>query len=260
MPFSGQSTGRTRSCCLRRHLRANPSAAAAPEPTAGCPTSVTGVGDPVCRLPGSVASYGARSVARSRCRSDPVGRRTDLRRRRPPTRSSADADPVAGVGTSVCRLPGPVGPIDAVHADPVNRAIAVAPPEPAPHGQLGCPYGVGPAPRPVLTSVARRGVGSKLVASRPVPNPLRLVGSARLRPNPIRRSDSFSSVSQPRSACAARYEKTLSRTRNPWSRGIFQSPDLSPELFFNPQNLWTRPPSVHRPTGCFPHRFPPFVP
>lgn len=181
MPFFGQSTERTRPCCLRRPPPGEPFGDCRPDSDGRLPDlrhRSWKPGLPVARLR---CLHGARSVARSRCRPDPVGRRTGLRCRRPPTRLPAEADPVAGVGASVCRLPGPVGPIDAVHADPVNRAIAVAPPEPAPHEQLGCPYDVGPELRPFLTTVARRSVGSKLVASRPVPDSLRLVGPARLR-------------------------------------------------------------------------------
>jgi len=37
-----------------------------------------------------------------------------------------------------------------------------------------------------------------------------------------------------------------SRMHNPRSRGIFQSPGLSPNFFFNPQKFFGRPPFVHR--------------
>jgi hypothetical protein len=144
MPFFGQSTGRTRFCCLRPPPPGEPFGSCRPDAIGRLPDlrhRSWKPGLPVARLR---CLHGARSVSRSRCRPDSVGRRTDLRCRRPPTRSPAEADPVAGVGTSVCRLPGPVGSIDAVHADPVNRAIAVAPPEPRPNGQLGCPFDVGP--------------------------------------------------------------------------------------------------------------------
>ena len=94
-----------------------------------------------------------------------------------PTRLAGEPASVAGDPRPRCPLtrtplpeldprwpgePGPVGSIDAVHADPVNRAIAVAPSEPLPYGELGSPFDVGSVPRPVHSPVARRMVGSKL--------------------------------------------------------------------------------------------------
>jgi hypothetical protein len=230
MSFSGQSTERTRPCCLRPPPPGEPGGDCRPDAGGRLPDlrhRSWRPGLPVTRLR---CLRGARSVSRSRCRPDPVGRLPDLRCRRPPTRLSTDVDPVAGAGTPVCRLPGPVGPTDAVHADPVTRAIAVAPLEPAPHGQLGCPCGVGPAPRPFLhvgcPSGGRVEAGgfsprSELAAPR-------WPGS--FPSTPIRRSDSDGSVSRPRSACAARYGRH-SREREIPGQEVFSYPQAYPLKF-----------------------------
>jgi hypothetical protein len=100
-PFSASRSGEPVPAAFGRHPRANPAATAAPTPSAGCPTSVTGVEARSVGRTRLRCLLGARSVSRSRCRPDPVGRRTGLRCRRPPTSVPADADPVAGVGSSV---------------------------------------------------------------------------------------------------------------------------------------------------------------
>lgn len=149
--------------------------------------------------------------------------------------------------------------LDAVHADPVSRAIALAPPN-LPRSSS---WGARPASaRSPLRSVpAGRPVAAVLRSwwlLAPFRGRSRLVDPARRRSPPIRRSDSIDPVSQSRLACAPRYGWLLSRTRNPWSSGIFESPGLSPEVFGDPQDFVDRPPAVHRPGRCFPHGCPPF--
>jgi hypothetical protein len=116
--------------------RAHPVVRTAPTSAAGEPTSVTGVETRSPGEPGSVASAAPRRLPDDGA---------------VPTRLPAEASSVAGVPDPVARRSGPrcrsgalggrspgsVGPLDAVHADPVARALALAPPESPPHRAVG---------------------------------------------------------------------------------------------------------------------------
>ena len=168
----------------------------------------------------------------------------------------------------------------AVHADPVARAIARW--RLRTEGSSGA-VGVPPWPRPVprcpWPPASRRPVASKrcpsarrpgcpvLVASElplrsPPPVARVLVASERgfsPRPEspPPREPEPFSASLSPEASFGglghlapvgvrSPVRRIPSRTNNPRSRGIFESPGLSPNFFFNPQKSSRRPPFMHR--------------
>jgi hypothetical protein len=257
MPFFGQSTGRTRpwdrSARLLpgepgEHMPPRRRRSVTRSPSPGAETRSAGrnpaplpprrqIGDPITVPPRPRRPANRPPLPET---SDLGDRRTDLRL------------PELGLGS---RLPGPLT-LDAVHADPVNRAIALTPPE------LRLPSSWGarsarPGTSPRHPAVARRLTARSLWLLAPTGPAFTSWTEPVTAPVPIRGSVVCGSVSRPRLACASRYEWILSRTRNPWSSGIFESPRLSPELFVNPQNFGHRPPFVHRRRVRYPHGFPP---
>jgi len=230
MPVVGQSTGEPallpfgrsrRSARRSRPPRRHRSVARSPSPESG-------PGLPVARL---------------RCPSAPHRLPDDGAA---PTPSAGCPTSVAGVGTPVCRSPGPVGPLDAVHAVPVARSIALAPSDRPPPGAVGVPRASADrmmAPPPVAPGCpSTRYDDAWWLSLRP--EPLRLVDVHRFPSEPARRPTREDSVPVP--VCVrSPVRRRLSRLQKTRSRGISESPDLSPELFVHPQEIVVRPPSVH---------------
>jgi hypothetical protein len=153
--------------------------------------------------------------------------------------------PLPESGAPVCRLPGSVGP-----STPFTLTRL---PVPSPWRRRSSASGAVGVPR-------RRRPGD-----RPARHPRSPVGSVRSshggfspRPEPLppRGSGPFSDSSGPKALLVrlglstpvgvrSPVRRRASRTRNTRSRGIFESPGLSPELLRNPQDFYGRPPRVH---------------
>ena len=211
---------------------------------------------------------------RRTCRPDHGGRRTDLRHRSrgpvaranpdslplrrhigcpmavpPRPRRSADPTSVAGdprpdrppKRTPLPELVLPVagcparGAPDAVHADPVARAIALRRPVGSRARQLGCRARGRPGTSSPDAPVARFAVPRSTVASCPVPEPLHLVDRTRRHPPPTRRSVSDDPVVRSRLACAFRYVQHSREHETPGQ-----------EAFLNPQGYPPNFPAIPR--------------
>ncbi len=145
------------------------------------------------------------------------------------------------------RLPGSLTARTlAVHADPVARPIdpgdvgASAPS--ASWGGDRCIRSDRPSVTPDR-SVARC---ARPVVARPAPSlPLHLELPLSAAPSPgghVRQALDL----EPERSFPVRH--ALSRTRNPWSRGIFESPGLSPELLVASTGFLVHPPFMHNVT------------
>ena len=167
----------------------------------------------------------------------------------------------------------------AVHADPVARAIArwrlrtewfLGSSWGAPVASAGASLPVAPgkpvtrcteAAPPLAAPVAR----CSSLRSVPLRSPLRLPGARRfgawlLAPPespPPREPEPFSPSLGPKASLGglghpvpvgvrSPVRRIPSRMNNPRSRGIFESPGLSPNFFVNPQKSSRRPPFMHR--------------
>ena len=151
----------------------------------------------------------------------------------------------------------------AVHADPVARALVWwrLRTEWFLGSSWGAPVASAGASLPVATGRSRQLGAPKLL----VRSPPRLPGARRFRAwlhappesPPPREPEPFSPSLGPKAllrrlghpvpvGVRSPVRRIHSRMHNPRSRGIFESPGLSPNFFFNPQNFFGRPPFVHR--------------
>ena len=197
------------------------------------------------RLPGPLP-MAPPPVTRQRCRSEPV-----LSANRPPF---PKLDPAPVARTSV------LAPFTLTRL-PVSSFDGASEPK-GPRVQLGCPRGLGRClaargPRQAGGSWPRSWCSSARRPGCPV-----LVASERgfsPRPEspPPREPEPFSPSLSPKASFGgpghpvpvgvrSPVRRIPSRTDNPRSRGIFESPGLSPNFFFNPQKCSRRPPFMHR--------------
>ncbi len=185
-------------------------------------------------------------VARRRCRSEPV-----LSANRPPF-PKLDPAPVARTSVlapfTLTRLPVPSFRWR-LRTEGSSGAVGVPPwPRPVPR----CPW--PPASRWLGASkrcpTARRSGCPVLVASERGFSP-------RPESPPPREPEPFSPSLSPKASFGgpghpvpvgvrSPVRRIPSRTDNPRSRGIFESPGLSPNFFFNPQKCSRLPPFMHR--------------
>ncbi len=207
----------------------HPAATAAPTAATGKPGLRPRSRSPVCQAnPAPLPLDAIHRQSRRRCRPGSFGRLPDLRPRSSRTRSA---------GRTRLRCP-----FDAVHADPVARAIAGVAVLRSPE-QLGCSFDL----RSVRTSTShhRQAGGSswRLVASRPYRTRFRIVSRVRFPPRSTRRSVSKDSVSRPRCACAPRYGAHLRGHETAGQEVILNPQGYPPNFSLFPRNARI----VHRP-------------
>lgn len=161
------------------------------------------------------------------------------RPRRPADPASVAGDPRPGDLPKQAPLPEwrsrlPVSrlvePLDAVHADPVSRVVALAPPGRVSNRAVGVP-----CPRPSRNFAARlagfpAGRATKHGGFMPRPDPLRLVERTRERSATLRGAMLSDPVVRSRLACAFRYVHHSREHETP-GQAVFSNPQGYPPKF-----------------------------
>jgi hypothetical protein len=185
---------------------------------------------PSCRPPANRSSFRRRvpglvgnptSVSPWPCHRFPGGSAA-------PTSSPGEPDSAAGVEARSAGKPAP-SPLDAVHADPVTRAIDVGAAVLLLRSSWGAPSDPSGHPVPVTAGLPAIRYPEPVV-SRSVRTRFHLVSRVRHRSPITRRCSSNGSFSRPRLACAARYEGYI-RGRETPGQEVFLNPQAYPLNF-----------------------------